>query len=719
MKTLLKITTFLMMLLTSFSLQAQYNAGTGSGTSGSSRTFVGFYAGRVNTGAYNSFFGRDAGYNNTAARYGTFLGRRAGFSNTTGEYNSFIGANAGYTNTTGTSNSFIGVNAGYANTAGANNTFAGVNSGRFNTTGSSNSFFGVNAGYANTTGVSNTFTGINSGRFNTIGNYNNFSGVNAGYSNTTGSNNSFFGVNAGYANTIGVFNTFLGTNSGRFNTTARYGTFIGRRAGFSNTTGEYNSFIGANAGYNNTTGTSNNFVGVNAGYANTTGSSNSVFGTNAGRFNTAGSGNTFLGHLSGYNATGSSNVFIGYGAGYNETGNNKLYIDNSTTATPLIEGDFSANALTLNGTVGVNGHIPTGSAIPTDIKLYVNGRFSQRVAGSLGGFGSGDRWSSLGNSFIPGVATPTIYGMFNQGFGASFISGSKSGANNLVGFTGNRLDFDVISMSGPTTTVMSILNGGNVGIGFTNPQYKLDINGDIRVVGSYIGSDKRYKENIKGIENAMDKINALDGVTYDFKAGEINGYNFKTITDKKQIGFIAQDVKKVLPELVDADENNYLSVNYVAIIPVLVEAIKEQQDVIDEQEILIDEQQQEMLQQKEQITDLQSRMERLEALLTDSENIQGSLLPSNVNTNIAGVMLRQNAPNPFSERTTIQYELPDNLGVASLVVYDLNSRQIATYSIAGKGSIEFNASGLPNGTYGYTILVNGKSVASQKMIIQK
>jgi len=148
------------------------------------------------------------------------------------------------------------------------------------------------------------------------------------------------------------------------------------------------------------------------------------------------------------------------------------------------------------------------------------------------------------------------------------------------------------------------------------------------------------------------------------------------------------------------------------LIPVLVEAIKEQEGVIDEQE-------EEILQQKEQITDLQSRMEKLEALLNGTDDTQGNTSRINNDINTTGVMLRQNAPNPFSDGTTIQYELPNKLGVASLIVYDLNGRAIATYSISNKGSIEFNASGLPDGTYGYSIIVNGKSIANQKMIIQR
>lgn len=664
MKTLFKITIFLTMFLTSFLLHAQYNAGTNSGTNGGSHTFVGVNAGKVNTGTNNTFYGTNAG-----------------LSNTTGAYNSFFGTNTGYLNTTGSSNTFIGQAAG-----------------RFNTTGKENSFIGRGTGYNNTTGVSNVFVGMYSG----------------------------------YANTTAAYNTFIGERAGRFNTTARYGTFIGRRAGYSNTTGNYNSFIGANAGYRNTTGTFNSFLGVNTGYDNTIGTYNTFIGQAAGRLNTSGNGNTFIGfnagydvktssyntmigYRAGYNAVGGGNVFLGRNAGYNESGNDKLYIDNSSTANPLIKGDFTANTLTFNGDVGVGEAIPTGGAVPTDISLYVKGRFAQEFSGTIGSFGSSDRWSSLGTSFAPNGTIPLVYGMINQWGDNSFISGVKDGTASAVVWTGPnaRLDFDYFNTSNFTAqTYMSVLSNGRVGIGTTNPgSYKLYVSGSAFATGSWNSSDKRYKEDIKTIGSALDKINALDGVSYQFKQKTINDIDFSKLKQGNHLGFIAQDLERVFPELVRKDDAGYYAVNYDGLIPVLVEGIKEQQNVIDEQE-------EEMLKQQEEILDLQSRMDKLENLL----NSTGSNLNSSPIINdftIAGVMLRQNAPNPFSDKTTIEYQLPDKLKVASLVIYDLNGRSIATYGISNKGSIDFNANGLSNGTYAYAIIANGKSIATQKMIIQK
>lgn len=82
-------------------------------------------------------------------------------------------------------------------------------------------------------------------------------------------------------------------------------------------------------------------------------------------------------------------------------------------------------------------------------------------------------------------------------------------------------------------------------------------------------SDKRLKKEIKTVDNALDKVIKLRGVAFTWKE-----------SDQKAIGLIAQEVQKVLPDVVNADETGYLGVRYTNIIGVLVEAIKEQQDQI-------------------------------------------------------------------------------------------------------------------------------------------
>ena len=97
-------------------------------------------------------------------------------------------------------------------------------------------------------------------------------------------------------------------------------------------------------------------------------------------------------------------------------------------------------------------------------------------------------------------------------------------------------------------------------------------------------SDERIKENIVPVNNALDKIKKINGVKYNIKESFFKNIPDSTIRNKeirkskKQVGFVAQDLQKVFPELVhDIDNSGHYTVRYTGLIPVLVEAIKEQQ----------------------------------------------------------------------------------------------------------------------------------------------
>ena len=102
----------------------------------------------------------------------------------------------------------------------------------------------------------------------------------------------------------------------------------------------------------------------------------------------------------------------------------------------------------------------------------------------------------------------------------------------------------------------------------------LTVKGDVIAYGS--PSDKKYKENIKPIESALDKAMKLQGVTFDWKDSD------SILEIKEDIGFIAQDVQEVLPELVRENGKGNLSLRYQGITPILLEAIKELKAEIEE-----------------------------------------------------------------------------------------------------------------------------------------
>lgn len=115
----------------------------------------------------------------------------------------------------------------------------------------------------------------------------------------------------------------------------------------------------------------------------------------------------------------------------------------------------------------------------------------------------------------------------------------------------------------------------NLGVGVNESSdlplsYKLMVSGSIKASGTVVqGSDSRLKEDIYPIDNALSRIENIDGVYFTYKdSGE------------KSIGVIAQDIQKILPEVVSEDNNGYLGVNYSGIVPVLIEAVREQNSII-------------------------------------------------------------------------------------------------------------------------------------------
>lgn len=161
--------------------------------------------------------------------------------------------------------------------------------------------------------------------------------------------------------------------------------------------------------------------------------------------------------------------------------------------------------------------------------------------------------------------------------------GTNAATQSSIDLTGYSSVADMssnIAMYTAGTERIRVDNIGNVGIGTATPATKLHVNGDI-IANSIAGSsDLRYKTNIHTVENALDKVKALRGVYFNWNQ---KAYPSKDFTDKTELGFIAQEVEKILPEVVIKDKTaeEYRSVKYDKVVALLVEAIKEQQKQID------------------------------------------------------------------------------------------------------------------------------------------
>ncbi|MBI5383843.1 MAG: VCBS repeat-containing protein [Verrucomicrobia bacterium] len=121
-------------------------------------------------------------------------------------------------------------------------------------------------------------------------------------------------------------------------------------------------------------------------------------------------------------------------------------------------------------------------------------------------------------------------------------------------------------------------SGGAIGIGTESPGYTLHVNGSVAGVGNYNAlSDARYKTNVMPLTNALAKVLALRGVSFDWRRTEFPEKNFSTA---RQLGLIAQDVASVVPEAVTQDAAGDHSLAYADLVPLLIEAIQEQQRAV-------------------------------------------------------------------------------------------------------------------------------------------
>ncbi|MEL6132757.1 MAG: tail fiber domain-containing protein [Bacteroidota bacterium] len=258
--------------------------------------------------------------------------------------------------------------------------------------------------------------------------------------------------------------------------------------------------------------------------------------------------------------------------------------------------------------------------------------------------------------------------------------------------------------------------------------------------GMWMASDRKLKRNIKPIRDAIETVQQLSGVTYNYNT---DARPELRLGKELQYGFIAQEVEKVLPELVrpainsDGEEDNFVVMNYDGIIPVLTEAIKEQQEIMDDQQIIMEEQelrldqqqgfiekQQTVIdQQQDVIAKQQLAIDQLMNRLKEVESTLGiqSDVPANQNPQgpFGEVKLNQNRPNPADGNTIIEYTLPTEIAQAQLVIFDITGAEVNRYEVqTGFGSVEIQAGELAAGTYLYTIEVEGRSVARRKMVIQ-
>jgi hypothetical protein len=355
-----------------------------------------------------------------------------------------------------------------------------------------------------------------------------------------------------------------------------------------------------------------------------------------------------------------------------------MYITDGGPNTPLLSGEKSSQGIG----VWIRNTSPTNS--------------SAAILGYSAGIGPG----ILGQAFQAGSAG--VYGYSDDGYG---VKGYSTDSYGIIAHSWNYYG-------------MLAQGAGYAGYFISNV---------FASGGYYAGSDQNLKQDIQDFAAGMDIINQLHPKKYNYR--QDGNYKLMKLPQGTQYGLIAQDVEKVLPELVkdtkfetslgatvtnetsDSQQNikseslNFKALNYTGLIPIMIKGMQEQEQKIQ--------------QQQEQINNQNKKIEELSALANQQAQARSAGNANKIVANAAS--LQQNAPNPFHQNTIINYYVPQNAGKAFLNITDMSGRIIKTVPISAKGGGQLMVDGgqLTSATYQYSLYVGGKLMETKQMILAK
>ncbi|MBL7813867.1 MAG: tail fiber domain-containing protein [Saprospiraceae bacterium] len=614
-------------------------------TVGSNNTSVGIYSMFNNiSGNNNTAFGTNTLSYNSTAWGNTAFGYQAAFANTTGQGLVAIGDSALYNSLTASGNTGLGYRAGTVITTGSNNTFIGYLSNAASNALTNATAIGANA----VVGASNSLilggTGAND--------------VNVGIGTTAPSRRLTVSRNATtddndddiyiqsfgtYKNPAIIMQAAGGTESSPTNLAA--GDTLG---------GTYfKGYIG---------GSSQSLAAMTSLYLGNGTTSKSIIAFNVNGSGTVNekmridsSGNIGIGiltpsvklHQDNGTATANYHKFTagtttgqttsdGFDVGVDASGNAIL---DQNEAKDVIINTNSAEVVRVTSA----GNVLVGALTPgetTAIALVNESSSDQKDDVTITTYNTTTTpafvlFKARGTAAAPSTLTNSEnLGGFNvNGYAGTSFRGLTSVATITASDFTTSYGADIAfktSRSGVSSERMRILSTGNVGIGCTAPQYTLHVVGTLGVSTSIRSpsttsgaitacSDSRYKTNITPLSNALENILKMQGVRYDWRVNEFPEWSF---SKRRQIGFIAQDLEKIYPELVETDEKGYKSVDYSKVTAILVEAVKEVKKENDDLKAEVQKLKAELNQKDKTTEGVLLRLEKLEAAIAKTQPIE-------------------------------------------------------------------------------------------------
>jgi|GEM_PF-1635915 len=321
------------------------------------------------------------------------------------------------------------------------------------------------------------------------------------------------------------------------------------------------------------------------------------------------------------------------------------------------------------------------------------------ISGGAASVASGDYSLAIGSGVEASGFNAVAFGLMSEASGShSFAMGAEGEAFGTYSFVGG---FGTQASYGAVGLGRYNLDWGN-GNQWVSGDYLLSVgdgsgdlsrsnafyikkNGDAWLQGSLSQySDMRLKEDVRDLEGVLEDLGSVRGVRYHWRDREGMGA-------EEQFGVIAQDLETVYPELITEVEG-YKAVNYIGLIPVLIEATNAQTERLERQEAMI---------------------ERLLAEVAELKGEDAGEIDRGGDSQLFG-----NRPNPFSGRTLIAYYVDG--AKAELVVQGVSDgKEWARFGIdvRGYGEVEWDASGLSAGSYVCSLYVDGVWVDSKQLVL--
>lgn len=401
-----------------------------------------------------------------------------------------------------------------------------------------------------------------------------------------------------------------------------------------------------------------------------------------------------------------------------------------------------------------NNSTSTGAmAIRAEVATPTDATYAYGVSAGIT-CGTGYTIGLVGNCSTASPSGGRAYGVYGQVGNATsgynygvygFLSGSNAGAA-IYGTESGDVDIDG-GLFGSTNTFAGFFNGDLL---------TTDDSPEKPTAGSWSGySDKRLKKDIKIFSDGLNVLRKLNPVSYQF-----NGIG-NLPTGKSYIGVLAQDIKEIAPYCIgetsmkikqsessafSADGDVFENVapdtsgiaksivksytfNYDGLVYVLINSVKQLDSSVTDLEKATEKY--ETLQQKydsmaQQLNELEQFTKQC-CTVGSSQNGTGNDNNGNlsvIQTELANknnFVLYQNEPNPFSNQTVIRYFLPENAMTVFIVFHDEFGKEVNKVEVKEKGfgKIEASTTNLASGIYTYSIIANGKTMDTKKMIRSK